>query len=280
MAFERGPDNRMKQQLLDEIKSYMDRTDAFRIGSDVDDKSLVGAPMYGEPVIGVCDANDEWFTEFQKEGVVGPHHKKPADWLPNARVVISVFLPLSQIVRETNRGGNWPGEGWLHARYEGQKAIDGLSEHLRDYLRQQGFDAVSPTRDAGFKTGNNGYSYTSNWSERHVAFACNLGTFSLSRGLITGKGVAGRFFSVVTNAPVEVDARQEKGKEANCTRCGDCVAACPAGAITLERGKDHVKCSKFLDTVMEKMSPRYGCGKCQAGVSCESSIPGRKGQQN
>ena len=40
--------------------------------------------------------------------------------------------------------------------------------------------------------------YASNWSERHVAYVCGLGTFGC-QGLITSKGLAGRFGSIITD---------------------------------------------------------------------------------
>ena len=43
--------------------------------------------------------------------------------------------------------------------------------------------------------------------------------------------------------------------------------------ISLENGKDHLICSKFLKTTKEKYKPRYGCGKCQINVPCESFVP-------
>lgn len=48
---------------------------------------------------------------------------------------------------------------------------------------------------------------------------------------------------------------------------------CPANAISIENGKNHIICSEFLDITMEKHKPRYGCGKCQIDVPCESRIP-------
>jgi len=40
----------------------------------------------------------------------------------------------------------------------------------------------------------------SNWSQRHIAYAAGLGTFSLSDGFITPKGIAMRCGSVVCDA--------------------------------------------------------------------------------
>lgn len=62
-----------------------------------------------------------------------------------------------------------------------------------------GLDArfVKIVADRNF-TGYAGISektFGSNWSERHAAYVCGLGTFGLSKGLITDKGM-GRTFCV------------------------------------------------------------------------------------
>lgn len=58
--------------------------------------------------------------------------------------------------------------------------------------------------------------------------------------------------------------------------CGECVINCPVNAISIENGKDHLICSRFLEKTKEKYSPRYGCGKCQIDVACESRIPSKQ----
>jgi len=58
-----------------------------------------------------------------------------------------------------------------------------------------------------------------------------------------------------------------------CSMCGKCAKNCPANAISVEKGKDHRLCFAFLEKTSEKYKPRYGCGKCQVGVPCESRIP-------
>jgi hypothetical protein len=44
---------------------------------------------------------------------------------------------------------------------------------------------------------------TSNWSERHSAYIAGLGTFCLSYSLISEKGCAGRYGTVVTDLDLE-----------------------------------------------------------------------------
>ena len=82
-------------------------------------------------------------------------------------------------------------------------------------------------------------SYTSNWSERHVAFVCGLGTFGLSKGLITKKGIAGRFGSIITELTLSPDQREYHCIYEYCSMCGACVKNCPVNAISLDKGKNH-----------------------------------------
>ena len=116
-------------------------------------------------------------------------------------------------------------------------------------------------------------SYSSNWSERHVAYAAGLGTFGLSKGLITKKGTAGRCISIITDAVFEPDKRPYTGVYDYCSFCGVCARNCPAEAISKEEGKNHYRCSEFVNTTKAKHSPRYGCGKCQVKVPCENRAP-------
>lgn len=180
-----------------------------------------------------------------------------------------------------------PSNEWLHARIEGQKFLNSYSRFLQTALIQAGYEAIVPSLDKRFwakisppidkihnyEEINNAPLFTSNWSERHVAFLCGLGTFGLSKGLITSKGMAGRFGSVITSLELSPDERHYSEPFEYCMKCGKCARNCPADAISIERGKDHDMCSAFLDDVMEKYHPRYGCGKCQVKVPCEHGIP-------
>ena len=90
---------------------------------------------------------------------------------------------------------SWPSAGWLHGRIEGQKLVNKLCMHLKSQLVNEGYNSVVPSLDKRFwavTSGSNshpGLSFTSNWSERHAAFVCGMGTFGLSKGLITQKEV-------------------------------------------------------------------------------------------
>jgi epoxyqueuosine reductase len=127
--------------------------------------------------------------------------------------------------------------------------------------------------------------WASPWSERHVAFACGLGTFSLSDGFITPKGIAVRIGSVVTLLKLTPAEKNYRHPKENCLffrneTCGKCITRCPAGAIT-EKGHDKDKCREYIGSkpLHEKRleyglkNPTTSCGLCQTGVPCEFRIP-------
>ena len=240
---------------------------------------LAGMRIFDEPLFGYAAACDPYFEEAKKPGVIGAHFLTPAEWLPGAKTVIAAFLPFTGQVRMANgRDMSWPADEWLHARIEGQAFQEQICRFAVDLLKKDG--ALAPMCDSRFKSGNPAASdktaqdsYSSNWSERHAAYAAGLGTFGLSKGLITRKGVAGRYLSVITAFFFEPDKRPYTGVYDYCNNCGACVRNCPAGAISKEKGKMHHPCSEFLNTVKAKRPPYYGCGKCQVKVPCENRAP-------
>ena len=242
---------------------------------------LEGMCFFDEPLFGYASAEDPYFKEAKEPGVIGPHFITPCEWLPGAKTVFCAFLPFSSRIRSANSlNMDWPADEWLHARIEGQAFQGKICRFAEELLIKEGFAVITPSLDSRFSGSNPVIKdkarqeyYTSNWSERHAAYAAGLGTFGLSKGLITRKGVAGRFLSIISNIPFEPDKRPYTGIYDYCSLCGACARNCPVKAISKEEGKLHPPCSGFLDTTKEKHSPRYGCGKCQVKVPCESKAP-------
>ena len=255
-------------------------TDNFVPGDLALSKEVEGMKIFDKPIFGFAMADDELFKELQRSEVIGRHVLIPEDWLPGARTVISFFMPFTERVKRANsRDFSWPADEWLHARIEGQAFLEKVCEHLRSVLIDAGNKTVVPIFDPRFRAYNADpdpdLAFSSNWSERHAAYICGLGTFSLSKGLITEKGVAGRFGSLVTELYLPPDKRPYSGLYDYCTMCGLCEDHCPAEAISLEKGKEHLPCFRFLNNTLKKCRPRYGCGKCQVDVPCESCAPGK-----
>lgn len=234
-------------------------------------RELDNLVIFDRPLIGVAAVDDPIFEMLKQENVVASHHASPREWLEEASSVISYFLPYSEMVRKANRIQGVAAKEWLYGRIEGEQFNSALREHLAVKLREGGCQAVNPGRDQRFKV----IDRRSNWSERHVAYIAGLGTFSLSRSLITAKGAAGRLGSVITNLELEPVKRAYSDPEEYCIQCGACILRCPPLAID-EKGKDNAVCSAYLDRVLRRYQPRYGCGKCQTAVPCEHSIPRRR----
>lgn len=246
---------------------------------------VAGMPLLEPPLIGISSADDPLYGRMKEKEAVGPWHMGPQEWLTGAKTVISLFFPFTEAVRRDNAGVELPSNGWLHARIEGHALLAKACAHGRGLLEQAGFRAVSPSVDPRFASVEEpggsgsfppGTGYTSRWSERHVAYISGLGTFGLSKGLITPRGVCGRFGSIVTDWQAEPTPRSYTGIYDYCTRCGACVRRCPAGAISLEGGKRHPPCAALLDETRARHRPYYGCGKCQTGVPCQRGIPGQR----
>ena len=239
--------------------------------------------LYDLPLIGFADAGDELFRKYKQPEIIGTNFLTPVEWLPTANTVVSFFLPFTEEVRSSNRTDRMePSPEWLYGRIEGQAFITQFMTGVRQWLEERGIDTCVPSQDERFgisfettsTEGEADFHADSSWSERHAAYACGLGTFGLSRGLISEKGIAGRYASLIVSEVWQATERKYTGIDDYCIRCGACARNCPAQAISLEHGKNNVRCNAHVEHMKEKYSPRYGCGKCQVGVPCEFRAPG------
>lgn len=239
-----------------------------------------GMAIYEQPLTAFADASDPIFEQLKTKDVLGPQFIVPKAWLTSAAAVVSYFLPFTKEVRASNRLPGMVSEEWASARIDGEAFNNALRLFVADFLRCEGYEAVAPSLDPRFSVSvpPEGGCGVSNWSERHVAYVAGLGTFGLHKGLITQKGSAGRFGSVVTSLPLAPTKRPYSGAFDYCPyiteeKCGSCVARCPARAIT-PTGKDKEICARYIDTeVRPRFAPRYGCAKCNVAVPCEAGIP-------
>jgi epoxyqueuosine reductase QueG len=225
--------------------------------------------IFQEPLVGIASANDPLFIKLKHKEVVGPHHMTPTEWLPKAKTVISYFLPFSLRVRQSNHANDGlPSTEWLYGRIEGESFNNAMRKFLTEEIIKSGGKAIAPLHDPRYKVTDR----RSNWSERHVAYIAGLGTFNLGKSFITKKGCAGRFGSVITDLSLSPTVRPYQDIYEYCNNCGACIKRCPVFAIS-KNGKDHSPCADFVNAMKKKFEPRYGCGKCQTSVPCETRIP-------
>lgn len=250
--------------------------------------------IWDEPLVKFADGDDSIFTEYKtiialthltpRKALAKAYNKSPED-LPTHLSVISWILPIPEKTRKSNRSETLlPSRLWSHTRWYGEKFNEALREHMVEMLTKMGYLAVAPMLQPYFKVDANEKGSYSNWSERHIAYAAGHGTFSLSDGLITERGIAHRCGSVATDLVLPASPRTAKDPYSNCLfyidgSCKVCIARCPAGAIT-EKGHDKIKCLAYLRDIGDSALKEYdndtsvaGCGFCQTKVPCEFQNP-------
>lgn len=244
---------------------------------------IAGTVLFDAPLVACASAGDPFFQRIHdEEKILGDVFRPPRDWLPGAKSVISIFYPFSAAVRKSNRDNlAVPSDEWLHGRIEGHEFIHATDKMLAGWLQDAGYETCIPALEPSFQVLKRDPEdavgrpmFRSSWSERHVAFVAGLGTFGLSAHLITRVGKVGRFGSIITTAELEPTPRPYGDDPfAYCTRCGACTKRCPVDALSLEDGKDFQACWAYMEETKIRFKPRYGCGKCQLQVPCETRIP-------
>jgi hypothetical protein len=247
---------------------------------------------WAEPLVGFSNGSDPLYTFYKED--IGSFFMTPIEWFnlaypgtdvkSNELTVISWILPQTSITKAEHRlPRKMPTERWARARIFGEAFNVKLREHVVETLRMANYDSVSPMIHQDWKRHiSDKYNFASNWSERHAAYTAGLGTFGLCDGLITPKGKAMRAGSVIAKINISSSPRQYVNHNAYCLwyakgTCKECATRCPANAIS-ELGHDKERCSAYLQVTRKFVENTfkfkgYGCGLCQTGVACESSIP-------
>lgn len=289
--FERNPavflENVIKEFVADRSINYL--------------QSFNGDRIFNEPLIGFADGDDTIFRDYKE--IIGKFHLTPRealekhleakvseDELRPARVsVVSFVLPATYKTRLSERHETVvPSLRWNHTRHQGQDLINKLSLYLISLFEDLGYQAVAPELTDFYEMRLWFDNPGSNWSQRHIAYAAGLGTFSLNDGFITSKGIAHRCGSVVSNVALASTPRLHENYLANCLfyhdrSCQRCIQRCPVNAIS-EKGHDKKKCRDFMANDQRAILKELGlegyylgsslvCGLCQARVPCEHRIP-------
>ena len=286
---------RIVEQVLQRlIKNFIRENDQNR-------RSELGHGVYWEnPLVGFASGEDPLFEEYKN--IIGSFHFTPREIMENALKnkgvhllgsefeevsVISWLLHAPEDTRRSNRREEQsPSKLWVYTKDFGEICNHALRKYITSYLEDSGYSTVAPVLSSAFRLfRDDKIGWTSNWSERHIAYACGLGTFSLSDGFIGPKGIASRIGSVVTTLKLTPSGRKYSSYRENCLlfrnqKCGKCIRRCPAGAITKE-GHDKHKCLEYMNSDLfkakyleyELQTIPSACGLCQTGVPCEFEIP-------
>jgi hypothetical protein len=249
-------------------------------------------PAWGEPIIGFSNGADPLYHFYKQD--IGNFYLLPVEFLrhkhpdkkfdPNKLTIISWILPKTEKTKKDHRKEtHFPSERWARSRIFGEEFNTKLRRYLEIELENMGIEAVAPMNSSIWKSEKSEkYSFASNWSERHAAYAAGLGTFGLSDGLITPYGKAIRAGSLIANIFLEPNKRPYEDHHAYCLffqdgSCLKCVDRCPIGAIS-KNGHNKLICQKYVSMTRKYVTKHYGfegygCGLCQTDVPCESGIP-------
>lgn len=269
-----------------------------------------GGRIFSKPLTGVSAGDDYIFAKYKE--VVGPKHLTPAemwaacglsepdDFPKNIRIV-SIIFPYSTRIREASKSELvMPAEIYCVGRNFANSFMKDLLVQTVDYFKQKGFQAAAGMLSSEyqlFPRPEERHIYSS-WSERHMAFAAGLGTFSLHEAFISKVGCNIRIASVLTDAPLDITPRTSDDPYANCLffkngSCRKCVKRCPGDAFD-DDGHDKYLCRQYGVKVIEEMAPRLkhllkphtrniegtivesfpvGCAFCQFDVPCMDKIP-------
>ncbi|MGB9939901.1 epoxyqueuosine reductase [Methanosarcina sp.] len=217
---------------------------------------------YREPLIGYASVDDPIFDEMKE--IIGPCNLHPGEVLPEAKTVVSFFLPFEENLVKRNWKSLGPVKEWIQAKGETDRLITKINETLKAELAKEGISAVVPEVIFDYK--NKGFDVS--WSHRSAAYAAGLGTFGIHQMLITKAGCAGRFGSLVISAKIPPTPRpaEEFCRYKKVEKCLICVDRCPAGALTAT-GFDKEKCFKLLKENAKAFPElnQLACGKCATG---------------
>lgn len=221
---------------------------------------------WGKALIGYADATDELFAQWRESEKLS----HPKQIYRPGKTVIAFFLPFDEGIHESNQDGETVSEVWAKAYKESFLLAALVNDAIIAALDTLGRE-TSLTKTPGDWDRE---TFHSPWSHLHAAYAAGLGAFGTHRGLITKKGCAGRFGSVITECEIEPTPRPD---EEYCLHkkdgsCGLCFKSCPAGTLSLER-IDRKACYDMGQKNAAIFENADVCEKCLCGKPCSAGIP-------
>jgi len=295
----------MMEEFREEIEYLFKFSESNRLP-----ESFEHVRIFDLPLIGIAPGEDGLYSRFKV--VVGPEHLAPIElWQKNnmpktahdgeSLLVVSIIFPFTERIRsESLHAVKIPADFYCFAR---NFAIGFMAEVVRTgirFLEEHGYHGIGGMYNPVYQmiASQDPPRLYSNWSERHMAFAAGLGTFSLHDGFISEKGCNIRIASILTDAPFEATPRKTEDPYGNClyyTRgiCRECEKRCPGEAID-QKGHNILKCLKTVKEIEAHVNERFGpvfkpdhkrmngvdsisypvgCAFCQFGTPCMDKNP-------
>lgn len=220
------------------------------------------ACIFREPLIGFASANDTIFSDFKT--IISDSHLLPFDLLPEAKTVMAFFLPFTKEIVKGNKNGEYASRQWAETYHFTNNFINQLLNNLSKELVNKNVKMswLLPTYVFDKE------KLIADWSHKHIAYACGLGTFGKNNLLITKSGCAGRLGTAVLDTFIPPTQRPDKIHscfgESGCTYC---AKICPAKALDGNEFNRH-SCYKVClknDEIFLDLDCVEVCGKCSTG---------------
>jgi epoxyqueuosine reductase QueG len=229
--------------------------------------------LWKEPIIEIISAHDKRLKLLKT--AVSAEHLMAGDILPDAKSIISFFVPFRENIVKSNIKGIMASEKWAIAYIKTNDLIKTINDKIEIVMSQNGYKAGKIPATHNFDVAK----LTSNWSHRHIAYIAGMGTFGINNMLITKNGCCGRFGSIVINYEFneykQINEIKEKCLHKINGTCGICQKKCIVNAY--ENSKyDRYKCYKQCLENAERHKKRgYAdiCGKCLVGLPCSIKEP-------
>ena len=117
-------------ELKNKIESVI-KTAAANPGTDT---------KYREPLIGFASADDPIFNEMKE--IIGPYYLHPKEIFPEAKTVVSFFLPFEEKLVKLNSESEEPVKEWIKARGETDRLIAEIVDKLKAELAKEDITAI------------------------------------------------------------------------------------------------------------------------------------------
>ncbi len=199
-------------------------------------------------------------------------------------VVSLAFLMNTRSVEENAAARDYPARSWYETRKQWNAFHPETARRTIAWLAGRGVRAVCPPFATSYwESMGIDRPHGSAWSERHVGWACGLGTFGLQGAFITDEGVCLRLMSFVVAAPFTAYGEPDPDPFGGCLQahgetCGICADRCPSGGVTRQgrniaacratvgaRNGAHARTALHIDA--------YACGLCMTATPCALRRP-------
>jgi epoxyqueuosine reductase QueG len=239
--------------------------------------------LWREPIIEFISAENENLQNLKE--IVCSDHLMPYDILPDAKSIISYFIPFNENIVKSNINGLMASTEWVIAYIKTNNLIRIINENIVELMKQNGYKAATISVMHPFDL----KKLVSTWSHRHIAYIAGMGTFGMNNMLITKNGCCGRFGSIIINYGLseykQIGDIKEKCLYKINGSCGVCQSSCVVkcyGNKRFDREKCYEQCLKNrehhkkygqAETAVPHDCGADVCGKCLVNLPCSMKEP-------